>query len=132
MSMWSAKYIQVSADADLNQDFIGLLSLNSGDYLISEGVGAPQNAPIGQTDGWNLRVVYYEYGSSIGSITRVQNFFETEEGQWFRAGARPHPALSLSTSYSPWLKTASFTSPLVESVNSETGVVTVTLNTSGT
>lgn len=89
----------------------------------SEGSTTAVNAPVAATK-WHLEVILWSNTPDIPQ--RGLQKFETEQGLWTRSFS-----YGASNSFGPWTKAASYTTGVVESVNSATGVVTVTLQTSG-
>ncbi|QGH72697.1 MAG: hypothetical protein [Podoviridae sp. ctQNx1] len=93
-------------------------------FYRSEGSLTAVNSPVPVTK-WHLHVILWANTPDIPQ--RGLQKFETEDGMWARGFS-----YGASNSFGPWSKVANYKSGLVESVNSLTGVVTVTLNTTGT
>jgi len=103
----------VASNSNLN-------SLTDQDSLFrSEGSLTAVNAPVSATK-WFLTV--YLWANTPDIPQRGLQKFETEDGLWTRSFS-----YGASTSFGAWTKAASYNSDIVESVNSATGAVIISL-----
>lgn len=113
---------QYSIDADLNQD-PAIFGSNSG-FVASDGWGTAQNGPVSTSCQWSLRVNMNDIGHAPHDIWPGTMTYENDDGRWVRRFSRDYT--DGSTSYGPWVPV--FGVGFVQSVNSATGVVSITVS----
>lgn len=116
--MAAPEYTAVASNSNLNS------LVGGGVFYRSTGSLTAVNAPVGATK-WFLTDITWGDGPDVPQ--RGMQKFETETGLWVRSYS-----YGGSVSLGSWAKAASYNTGVVESVNSLTGAVTVTLNVAGT
>lgn len=116
---------QYSADISLAQD--PAIFAAGPDWHFSDGIGIPGDGPVTTPVLWYLRNNYASVGQSPHTLWPGEQTLECYLGRWHRTFSRDYT--DGSTSFSAWTKV--FGTSIVESVNSATGDVVISLDVSG-